>query len=179
MSDVEQASTPEPQIAGHSWQEGVDWTAKHWPRLRMGHEGMMLESAQRGLRIRETIAKNSMTGDRKNLDGWPGHEGDDAMGVNIGDHIHYHVTQPPATSAQETPIPAPPSPSPTPADKSLASKLAPYLIGASILGGPLAGYAASKWLTTTPPAATANVPNFTDTYTDVEAVQLYQPKAKE
>jgi hypothetical protein len=110
---------------------GVGWVAKHWPRTRLAHEGMMLEKINRQNRIVETLARNTMTGDTADVTGWPGNEGDDAMGVNIGDHIHYHQalseqTETPAAAAAETPL-------------KLSTWL-PYLVAAATaIGGYYAG----------------------------------------
>jgi len=97
MSDESQLTQ---QTANDPLEAGVGWVAKHWPRIRLGHEGLMLDKIDRQHRIVETLARNTMTGDMKDVAGWPGNEGDDAMGVNIGDHIHYHQAVEPVAKQQ-------------------------------------------------------------------------------
>ena len=168
-------------------RESLGWVAKHSPRIDLSHEGMMLESIQRGLRIREVAARNEITGDRTNLDGWPGHEGDDAVGVSIGDHIHYHVQAPPQQeAAAETQQPATQAPdaNDVPEKQSFLTKMLPVIAGA-LLGTGIGTGAAMYFQPDTQPAATqpasppAEQQTFTDTDTDtltkVEAVQGYKP----
>lgn len=110
-------------------QRGVDWVAKHWPRARLAHEGMMLEKIQRQQRCVEVNARNAMTGDTTDTDGWP--EEDDEMGVKIGDEIHHHHPKP-------------------------SSKILPYVLAAA-LGATGGGLALLPWLLSNrpePPAAT-------------------------
>ena len=104
----------------------------------------MLDKIARQTRIVETSARNAMTGNMADLSGWPGSEGEDAMGVNIGDHIHYHqtatepaATQPPAAVAGDN-------------SQSLLSKALPYLLAvATGVGG---YYFAQQPSPTQPPA---------------------------
>ena len=117
----------ESRQASNPLGEGVAWVAKHWPRIRLGHEGFMLDKIQRGARIAEVSARNAMTGDMSNTDGWPGHTGGDAMGVSIGDTIHYHAPHQPADQPSQ-------SPSRTPG--ALAKWLGPLvLVAAGATGG--------------------------------------------
>jgi len=101
MSESQQGSA-QTTTAPDPLKAGVGWLAKHWPRLRLGHEGFMLEKIQRQARIAEVTARNSMTGRMDDTTGWP-EDGDDGMGVMIGDHIenHYHLPaeQPPKEAA--------------------------------------------------------------------------------
>ncbi len=60
MSESPQESTLPPE--GNAVKQGVDWVAKHWVRVRLAHEGMMLEKIQRQNRIVEVNARNTMTG---------------------------------------------------------------------------------------------------------------------
>ena len=93
----------------------------------------MLDKIQRQTRIVEQLAKNAMTGDMKSTDCWPGNDGDDAMGVNIGDNIvnHYHEPVEPT---------APPA-EPTPKKMGTAAKIATTLAAATLLGPGGAGVA--------------------------------------
>ena len=75
-------------------QFGVDWVAKHWPRVRLAHEGVMVDRVQRVQRIGEVVARNTMTGKTKDASGWPGDTEGDAMGVSIGDTVHNHYPAP-------------------------------------------------------------------------------------
>jgi hypothetical protein len=98
----------------------------------------MLDKIQRQSRIVEQLAKNTMTGELKNTDDWPGNSGDDAMGVNIGDHIHYHYDETPTLKTEES--------TPAVATPAKASRLASAaLLAAGLLGG--AGVAAAvPWM---------------------------------
>ena len=80
-------------------QKHLNWVAKNWGRLRLGHEGFMLDKIMRQQRFVEQDARNAMTGDTNGDEYLPDPDGDDAMGVNIGDHIHYH-TAPESKEAQ-------------------------------------------------------------------------------
>jgi len=93
MSDAQQDPIPSPPTETNAVKAGVDWVAKHWPRVRLGHEAVILNKIERQNRIVETLARNSMTGEMQDTTGWPDSEGDDRMGVKIGDRIenHYHL----------------------------------------------------------------------------------------
>lgn len=121
MSDEQQALPTDDPL-----RVGVGWVAKHWPRIRLGHEGMMLDKIDRQRQIVEQLAQNQMTGNYTNTELWP--KADDGngedMGVKIGDEIHYHTT---------TTQPAAPQPA-TPVE-STSSKLLPYLLAAALAGG--------------------------------------------
>lgn len=129
---------------------GVGWVAKHWPRVRLAHEGLMVDKIQRQSRIVEQLARNTMTGDNQDVSGWPGHEGDDSMGVNIGDHIHYHAAseqpapqQPPATPAPTSAAPAaatPPTEQPKSVWRTWLARTALVAGGLGLGAGGLAGY---------------------------------------
>ena len=128
MSDEQQnqITTPSPL---DPLKSGLGWVAKHWPRIRLGHEGMMLEKIDRQNRIAQTLARNSMTGNMGDVAGWPGDEGDDKMGVSIGDHVHYHQSvepRPPATVPPATPAPTAESP---------WSQWLPYIMAAALGAG--------------------------------------------
>ena len=71
MSSGNMESTQTPQVDRSPLQRGVDWVAKHWPRLRLGHEGFMLDKIQRQQRCVEVSARNAMTGDNQDTNGWP------------------------------------------------------------------------------------------------------------
>ncbi len=91
-SEAQEAALPSEASA---IKHGVDWVAKHWPRVRLGHEGMMLEKIQRQNRIVEITARNTMTGKVDDVADWPSSEGE-KMGVEIGDHVthnHYYDKQ--------------------------------------------------------------------------------------
>jgi len=126
--------------------QAVDWCAKHWARVRLGHEGVMLDEVQRNMRRREAIAYAAAQGDTSQLKGWPDQDEGDDMGVNIGDnttHNHYYPQAQPA------------------GDQGLslggvARAVAPWLIAAAI--GLPGGYGLAKWfepapVTTPQPAA--------------------------
>lgn len=118
MSD---ATQPEPPPQTSPLRSGLGWIAKYWPRIRLGHEGLMLEKIARQNRIVETLARNTMSGNMGDVTGWPGNAEEDAMGVNIGDHIHYHKAEP-----------APASP---PVAESQLSKWLPYAVAAALAVG--------------------------------------------
>ena len=118
----------------------------------------MLDKIDRQHRIVETLARNTMTGDMKNVAGWPGNEGDDAMGVNIGDHIHYH--QAPAQTPASPEITAQPVVSAS--TKSILFKWLPYLLA---VAGATGGYFAGEQQTPTiPPQQPASVSLDKDIY---------------
>jgi hypothetical protein len=148
-----------PPPKGGALKAGVDWVAKHWPRVRLGHEGMMLEKIGRQNRIVEVAARNTMTGKMDDTEGWPSDEEDEDMGVNIGDEIHHHhYPAPPAEAATEPPPLG--GESSTPA-KTLLEKAAPYLLAATLAGVP-GGSIATYFLTrpdpAPPPAASSPAP---------------------
>ena len=124
MSDATQASTCNRSAA----QRGIDWVAKHWPRARVAHEGMMLDKMQRQNRIVEVAARNSMTGNMSDLDGWPGGEGDDGMGVSIGDNIHHHYAPQPSEPAQSNAA--------SPSTPSASKWMKTALLAMALLSGP-------------------------------------------
>jgi hypothetical protein len=114
-------------------KRGVDWVAKHWPRVRLGHEGFMLDKIMRQQQFVEQDAKNVMTGKHDDTTGLP--DKGDPMGVKIGDEIHNHN------------YPAPP-PTESPAKKPASTLLKAATI-AGLLGGPALGAAAAvgiPWL---------------------------------
>jgi hypothetical protein len=166
-------------------QNQIDWVAKHWARVRLGHEGVMLDKIHRQARIVEQLAQNQMTGDMGNTDAWPGHEGDDDMGVNIGDHIHYHAppeqpsepaaaqpvtptqpTEPVTTSEPVTPAhPVQTEETPQPPSSRPARAIWPYALAAALTGGGLGAAAAALpviWRDNAPQ------PTMTDTDTDTQ-----------
>lgn len=116
MNESPQASTP----PSDALRMGVDWVAKHWARVRLGHEGMMLEKIQRQNRIVEVNARNTMTGKSDDVTDWPKSEGDE-MGVDIGDEIHNHYY--------------PPSPATETSAKKPATTLAKAALAAALLAG--------------------------------------------
>jgi len=142
------------------FQQGIDWVGKHWPRIRLGHEGMMLDKITRQNRCVEVLARNAMTGEMDNAEGWPGQEGDDDMGVSIGDTIVNHNYPQPS----EPNVPAP--------SKSLAAKALPWLLGAAIPAsgamGALATYLANR------PAAMAPAGDAADWDVEVSKVGAEQ-----
>lgn len=92
MSEQNTTTTPPTlTMQPNEWFPGQNWVRKQWSRLRLAHEGLMVDHVQRIQRIGEISARNSMTGDYTNTDGWPE---DEEMAVNIGDHTHYHRTSP-------------------------------------------------------------------------------------
>lgn len=110
MSEAQQKPTTDAVDAPSALRSSVDWTMKHWTRVRLGHEGVMLERIQRVQRIGEIAARNAVSGKGDDTSGWPGNEEGDKMGVKIGDEIHHHY--------------ALPTPEPTPNKASLLSKVA-------------------------------------------------------
>lgn len=91
MNESPQEATLPPE--GNAIKQAVDWAAKHWARVRLAHEGMMLEKIQRQNRIVEVDARNAMTGKVDDVADWPSSEGNE-MGVDIGDTIHNHYSIP-------------------------------------------------------------------------------------
>ena len=154
-------------------QGGVDWVAKHWPRVRLGHEGFMLDKIQRESRIVEQLAKNAMTGKKKDVDVWPGNDGDDAMGVNIGDHIHYHQVLPP----EPTPEPVAQAPEPASQSKGMSTtaKVATSLAAAALLGPGGVGMAAMLGAFDKPPVPVVAP---VDTDTDTIPTVIIKPHAE-
>ncbi len=132
MSDA-QKTTPPPRSG---LQAGIDWVGKHWPRVRLGHEGVMLDKITRQNRCVETLARNAMTGKLDDTEGWPGSgepdaEGGDGMGVKIGDEIHHHNYPLPPTSE--------PLPQSSTSPAAEESTLAKWGKRAAIAALPLAG----------------------------------------
>ena len=123
MNDSPQESTLPLETAA---RKAVDWVAKHWARVRLGHEGVMLDKIERQNRIVEVVARNAMTGKPDDTEGWPP-SGDDSMGVDIGDTIHNHYY--PAST--ETPAKEPAS---APTQSKLPSLLKKAVITAALLG---------------------------------------------
>lgn len=129
MSSVTQESSPpQPKQVEErtGLQKGIDWVGKHWPRVRLAHEGWMLDKIARQQRIVEVTARNTMTGNMKDTSGLPIDEEDDRMGVRIGDEIsnHYYGLQRQEGTAAESP--------PTEDKRSLVSKLLPWILAAAI-----------------------------------------------
>lgn len=160
MSESPQESTLPPE--GNAVKQGVDWVAKHWVRVRLAHEGMMLEKIQRQNRIVEVNARNTMTGKVDDVTDWPSREGKE-MGVDIGDHItHHHYPAPP------------PLPSPAQQPKSQFPKLlAKVAITAALVGSGAGAGAAMPWLLgmfdkPAPPAVVAPAIGYSDGYMEVE-----------
>lgn len=136
MNGTPQASTPPAE--GNALKAGVKWVAKHWPRVRLGHEGVMLNKIERQTRIVEIDARNVMTGETDCIDGWPDYEGDDQMGVKIGDEItNHYYPQPEEPPKKPLPV-AEALPSTEPATekpaKSLLARTIPALITAAVVG---------------------------------------------
>jgi len=121
VSDVTQDSTTQPPPDPSGLRAGLDWVGKHWPRVRLGHEGVMLARVQRVQRIGELIAKNAITGKVDNTDGWPDGEGNE-MGVDIGDEIHNHY------------YPAAPEPEKPAKASGIVGTLAKAALAAALLG---------------------------------------------
>lgn len=109
MSNVDQEATAEAaQLHSPSpLQAGIGWVAKHWPRVRLAHEGVMLDRVQRVQRIGEISARNAMTGKVDDTSGWPSNEEGDKMGVKIGDEIHHHYAPEPPPEPEPEPTPEP------------------------------------------------------------------------
>lgn len=124
------------QIKPLSWQERLK---KNWADVRLAHEGMMLDKIGKQNQIVRDSIRKIQGGDMQS-------EGDD-MGVNIGNEIHYHQE-----SQTNSPI------------KSLASKLAPYVIGA--LGAGVVGIGVAALSDKAMPAAPAAA-------TDTDTVNQY------
>jgi len=111
---------------------------RNWANARLAHEGMMLEKIRRQNRIAELDARNAMTGETENTEGWPQTDGKgDDMGVSIGNENHYHYPEPPtlAPSPPESRPSPEPEPQPTPALKKPLSKLAKVGIIAALSTG--------------------------------------------
>ena len=130
-----------------------DWRdelKKHWANVRLGHEAYMLDKIQRQNRIVEVNARNTMTGSNSDdVDGWPE---DEEMGVSIGNTINYSLPQ----SAAPQPAASP--------DRSLASRLLPWVAAAGLLGTTGFGAAAIALLANRlPPPAVVDTDTDTDT----------------
>ena len=82
----------------------------------------MLDRVQRVQRIGEITARNAATGKTDDMNGWPGNEEGDKMGVKIGDEVHHHYAN----------------------KASLLSKAA---LGAALIGLGGGAIAALPWLT--------------------------------
>ena len=121
---------------------GIDWVAKHWPRARLAHEGMMLDKINRQNRIAEIDARNAMTGKHDDTEGWPDQE-DDSMGVDIGDSIVHNHYPPPQAAPQP------------PQEPRERSPWIPLAAGAAIA---VAAYMGAKWLDKPPPPPPATPP---------------------
>lgn len=118
--------TPQPDRSAIG--SGIDWVAKHWPRVRLAHEGVMVDRIQRVQRIGEVVARNAMTGKTADTDGWPDYQGTDKMGVEIGDRINNHYYPP------------------QPAAKKPMGALAKAAIATALIGSGAGGVAAVPWL---------------------------------
>jgi len=125
MSEAD-STAAKPEQSG--LERGLDWIGKHWPRVRLAHEGVMVDRVQRVQRIGEVLARNAMTGNMADTNGWP--SGDEKMGVDIGDVIHNHYYPP-------KPEPAAPKP---------MGNLAKAAIAAALLGTGAGGMAAAPWI---------------------------------
>ena len=128
MNGTPQESTP-PESA---LKKAADWVIPHWTRVRLGHEGLMLDKIQRQNRIVEIDAKNAAagkSGKTADLEDWPSNRGDDAMGVKIGDEIHHHYPPPPEAPVQKT-----------------AGTLAKIALTAALLGTGAGGGVLVPWL---------------------------------
>jgi len=134
---------------------------------------MMLNKIERQSRCVEVVARNTMTGKMEDTTGLPINEEGDAMGVRIGDEIvnHYYP--------QAAPQPDP-SPEPEPKPEFLTwKKLLAGAALAGLVGGSIGLGAAELWRRASQPEPPpALVDTDTDTYTQIEAVQLYQPETE-
>lgn len=153
MSGSPQEATLPPEAS--AMKQGVDWVAKHWARVRLGHEGMMLEKIQRQNRFVEVDARNTMTGKVDDVGGLLSMK-DTEMGVDIGDTIHNYY--PPAPPPVSSPAPAQ---QPKPKRSSWLKKAAltavligsgggtgiaiPFLLGMFDKPPPVAAPAADEW----------------------------------
>jgi hypothetical protein len=99
---------------------------------------MMIDKIERQNRIVEIDARNAMTNEPANIDGWPD-MGEGSMGCRIGDEIHnhhYHSVPPPPPQQGETQVTEGrelPTAEELP-EKSFLSKALPY-VGMALLGG--------------------------------------------
>jgi hypothetical protein len=88
----------------------------------------MVDRVQRVQRIGEVTARNAMTGNVADTNGWP--SGDEKMGVDIGDEIHNHYYPPPPSSPAKTPM----------------GTLAKAAVAAALIGTGAGGVAAVPWI---------------------------------
>jgi len=72
----------------------------------------MLDRINRNQKCVEVLARNAMTGDMQNTKGWPTEEEGDDMGVNIGDHVHYHGPNQAEPKPQKSSLPNQAEPKP-------------------------------------------------------------------
>ncbi len=130
-----------------SWKEKI---ARNWFNVRLGHEGMMLDKIQQQQKRVFEIADRAANG----TTGKPSQSaGDDDMGVNIGNEIHYHGVQQAASTVTNTGTPG----------LSTAAKAA--LVVALLGGAGGVGYAAADLLKPEPAVVQG-----TDTDTDTDTI---------
>jgi len=145
MSDAPQDSTA--TVEQNGLKAGLEWVGKNWGKLRLAHEGVMVDRVQRVQRIGEVLARNTMTGDLANTSGWPGEKEGDPVGVAIGDSItnnHYYP-------AEQPPKPEPPPIEVVREDQTAVSQkplgtLAKAAVAAALLGTGVGGGVAVPWL---------------------------------
>ena len=138
----------------------------------------MLDKIQRQSRIVEQLAKNTMTGDAENTDDWPGNDGEDAMGVNIGDHVHYHyppqetptASEPQDAAPSEPPHDMPPQTTQQPAQPKSNFLKNAAVAAALLVGGAGMGFGLSRPSAPTPLPSTTTIENTQDLGVGVEVI---------
>ncbi len=135
--------------------EGLEETVDDWAKLRLAHEGLMVDRIQRIQRIGEIDARNAMTGKHDDTTGWPFDEEANAMGVNIGDNVVNHYYPQTAEPVAEPQVQLPDEPATErqvdkEADRKLgtktklAAKLGAAMLAAAMI--PAVGVPLASWL---------------------------------
>lgn len=134
-----------------SWREKL---LKNWMLTRLAHEGAMIDKLQQQQKRMFQVADLALTG--KAGEESVSANGDEDMGVSIGNEIHYHYQGGDATNTAPAAAAAPSSGISTLGKTALAAAL--------IGGGGAGGYVLNQYLNPDTPAA---VDTDTDTRTDV------------
>ena len=150
------ADQPQPNQPDMNWAAKVQ---KNWILTRLGHEGLMLDSIQKqGAIVRDSVRWLQDSARVKHTEG----EGGEAMGVNIGNEIHYHGWTPPQQQAAQQPqtppqnnqstpqaTPEAGNSGPTPSTAVRLRELWPWLLAAGLGSGAL-GAGSAYWFSRPP-----------------------------
>ncbi len=144
----------------------LSWTTKNMSRAQLAHRGLMLDSIGKKQKMVRELARDAKKQEfgGTDVDGGGGAEEDEDMSWRIGDdnqyHNHYHV------SNQETEQASVTQPVVEAVKKTALQKVAPYLLGAALTGGPLGGFMLANVMSAKP--HTTPQPAVTDTDTDTQ-----------